>query len=81
MLFNDLVVAAGGAGAFVAILTVTVLAALVVFTSWLPKFTGAPVIEMAVPNPVKEIVEAGLKKPLVLMVTVPAAVPEPVGVK
>ena len=33
------------------------------------------------PPPVNEIVEAGLKKPFVLMVTVPVAEPEPVGAK
>jgi hypothetical protein len=62
-------------------LTVTVWAVLVVFTSWLPKFSGAPVTEMAVPSPVKEIVETALKKPFVLMVTEPAALPEAVGTK
>src|SRR5579859_3899463 len=41
--------------------TVTVLVALVVFTNWLPKFTGALVSEIAVPVPVNATVETGLK--------------------
>src|SRR5579859_5117897 len=61
--------------------TVTLLTALFVFTSSLPKFTGAPVMEMAVPDPVNEMLEVELKKPFVVMATVPVAVPEPVGVK
>ena len=64
-----------------ALVTVTVLAALVVFTSWLAKLTGAPATVTAVPDPVNEIVEAVWKKPLVLMVTVPVALPDAVGAK
>ena len=56
--------------------TVTALLALVVFTSWLPKLTGAPVSEIALPRPVRLTVLVWLKKPLLLMVTLPLRVPE-----
>src|ERR1700722_5070169 len=61
--------------------TVKTLLALVVFTTCLPKSTGAPAREMALPSPVTLTVLVWLKKPLVTIVTVPLLVPEPVGTK
>jgi hypothetical protein len=61
--------------------TVTVCTALVVFTSWLPKLRGAPVTEMAVATPDRAMLELALKKPFVVTVTEPAALPDPVGTK
>ena len=40
-------------------LTVTLLPALVVFTVWLPKLSGAPANEMAAPFPVRLTVVTG----------------------
>src|ERR1035438_3291869 len=61
--------------------TVTVWAALVVFTSWFPKLNGEPVNEIALPNPVKLTVLTWLKKPFVLMVMLPLRFPDAVGTK
>src|SRR5579871_2377605 len=61
--------------------TVTVWAALVVFTSWFPKLSGDPVNEIALPSPVKLTVLTWLKKPFVLMVMLPRRFPEAVGAK
>lgn len=61
--------------------TVTLLAVLVVFTSWLPKASGAPDSDIELPNPVKATVLVWLKKPLVLIVTFPVRLPEAVGTK
>ena len=62
-------------------ITVTVFTALVVLASWLPKFTGAPAREMALPSPVRLMVFKELKKPLLLMVMLPFRVPDAVGTK
>src|ERR1700722_1497249 len=61
--------------------TLTDCAALVVLVNWLPKLTGAPVTEIALPRPVRFIVFTELKKPLLLMVMVPFRVPDAVGTK
>ena len=61
--------------------TVTVLAVLVVFTSWLPKLSGAPINDIELPNPVRFTELVWLKKPLELMVTLPVRFPEAVGTK
>ena len=61
--------------------TVTVLAVLVVFTSWLPKVSGAPVNDIELPSPLRFTALVWLKKPLELMVTLPVRFPEAVGTK
>lgn len=61
--------------------TVTDFAVLVVFTSWFPKASGAPVNDIALPNPVRFTVLTWLKKPLVLTVTLPLRLPDAVGTK
>ena len=61
--------------------TVTFFTALVVFFNWLPKPTGDPVREIAVPVPDKAIVETELKKPLWLTVRVPVRMPPALGEK
>ena len=61
--------------------TVTDFAALVVFTSWLPKARGAPVSDIALPSPVRFTVLTWLKKPFVLTVMLPVRFPEAVGAK
>ncbi len=61
--------------------TVTLLAALVVFTNWFPKSNGAPVSDMALPSPVRFTVLVWLKKPLEVTVTFPVRFPEAVGTK
>src|SRR5580704_3553449 len=61
--------------------TVTVLAALVVCTNWLPKLSGAPVSAIELPSPVRFTVLTWLKKPLELTVTLPVRFPEAVGTK
>src|SRR5438270_11894925 len=62
-------------------LTVTLLAVLVVFTSWLPNASGAPVSDIALPNPFRFTVLVWLKKPLEFTVTLPLRFPEAVGTK
>src|ERR1700721_3241982 len=61
--------------------TVTVLGPLVGFTNWVPKLMGTPESVIAVPIPVRLTVEAGLKKPLSLMETVPRRLPALLGEK
>ena len=61
--------------------TVTLLAALVVFTNWLPNANGEPVSDIALPNPVRLTVFVWLKKPLELTVTLLVRFPEVVGTK
>jgi len=63
------------------LVTATVLAALVVFTAWLPKFNGPPVMESPLPVPVNVMMLVLLKKPLSSIVMDPVAVPADVGVK
>src|ERR1017187_10097152 len=64
-----------------ALVTVTLLAALVVDTCWLPKLNGDPVSSIALPSPVRLTVLTWLKKPLVSTVIFPLRLPEAVGTK
>lgn len=61
--------------------TVTVLGALVVFAGWLPKASGPPVTEIALPVPVRPTVVRLLKYPLSSIKSVPVRVPPALGLK